>query len=194
MGLFGKSKEIVPCKVWKTRLESLKGVTMEAMSAVRSGNQAVIFTFFRDRQQECRNFFEENGIPFKEQAAGEGSAPSIVLLSATGLSSLQPSANVVLLFFGLHPMPGREERVAENFPNAKARWCCASLEDPMFKAFGMANVASLMETLGMKSGEAIEHRFVDKAISGAQEKLGAKVRNEIETVTEEEWFRRNISS
>jgi hypothetical protein len=191
MGLFGKSSEVVACKVWKTSQEALKGVSMEAMSAVRSGNRAFIITFFQDRQKNCAGFLQKNGIPFTEGPHAAGQEPSIVLLTASTVTATNAD-RVTLLFFGLHPMPGREEQVAENFPNAKSKWCCASLEDPMFKAFGMANVATLMETLGMKQGEAIEHRFVDKAINSAQEKLGAKVKNEVSAESEEEWFRRNI--
>jgi hypothetical protein len=49
----------------------------------------------------------------------------------------------------------------------------------------------LMETLGMKDGECIEHRFVDKAIESAKEKLGSKIKNEVKAETEAGWFQRN---
>jgi hypothetical protein len=197
MGWFSESTEGIPFKVWKTRAEQLKGMSTEAMKAVTSGNDAVIVTFFEGRQLECKVFFERTGIPFLELTNGFPASknPSIYLMSAGDihLTSFTSLRNSILLFHGMHPFPGREDQVAQKFPNAVMKWCCASLEDPLFKAFGMESVATLMESLGMKDNECIEHKFVDKAIVSAQQKLKAKVRNELAAATEEEWFQKNVN-
>jgi hypothetical protein len=192
VGLFGKSRETVPCKVWKTRVEALKGMSIEAMKALREGRNAVIVTFFPNRLEECRSFFAMNGVPFTEMSTGVlASGPPAIYLMDSSMVGSWSIGNLDVIFHGLYPLPGREADVMEKFSEAKLKVTCASLEDHLFKAFGMEKVTTLMETLGMKDGECIEHRFVDKAIESAKEKLSDKVKNEIKASSEEEWFQKN---
>ena len=48
-----------------------------------------------------------------------------------------------------------------------------SLEDELMRIFGSDNIKGLMEKLGMEEGEQIEHRWLTKAIEGAQKKVEA---------------------
>ena len=48
-----------------------------------------------------------------------------------------------------------------------------SLEDDLMRIFGSERISSLMERMGMKEGEVIEHRWLSKAIANAQEKVEA---------------------
>ncbi|MGX2039149.1 preprotein translocase subunit SecA [Methylocaldum sp. MU1018] len=49
-----------------------------------------------------------------------------------------------------------------------------SLEDPLMRIFASDRVAVLMQKLGMKEGEAIEHPWVTRAIESAQRKVEAR--------------------
>jgi preprotein translocase subunit SecA len=49
-----------------------------------------------------------------------------------------------------------------------------SLEDDLMRIFASEKVASIMKTLGMERGEAIEHKWVTKAIENAQRKVEAR--------------------
>jgi preprotein translocase subunit SecA len=49
-----------------------------------------------------------------------------------------------------------------------------SLEDPLMRIFASERVAVLMQRLGMKEGEAIEHPWVTRAIENAQRKVEAR--------------------
>ena len=48
-----------------------------------------------------------------------------------------------------------------------------SLEDDLMRIFGSDRIARIMETLGMKEGEQIEHRLLTKAIESAQKRVEA---------------------
>jgi len=48
-----------------------------------------------------------------------------------------------------------------------------SLEDDLMRIFGSERISSMMETLGLKEGEQIEHRWLTKAIENAQKKVEA---------------------
>ena len=46
-----------------------------------------------------------------------------------------------------------------------------SLEDDLMRLFGSERIAGLMETLGLKDGECIEHGMISKAIENAQKRV-----------------------
>jgi preprotein translocase subunit SecA len=48
-----------------------------------------------------------------------------------------------------------------------------SLEDDLMRIFGSERIGGMMERLGLKEGEVIEHRWLTKAIEGAQKKVEA---------------------
>ncbi len=68
----------------------------------------------------------------------------------------------------------------------------SSLDNPLMDAFGASNVISLMEKLGMKDDEAIEHTLVTKAMQNARKKLEEKVKFENTAHSEKEWFEKNL--
>jgi preprotein translocase subunit SecA len=49
-----------------------------------------------------------------------------------------------------------------------------SLEDPLMRIFASDRVSTLMQRLGMKEGESIEHPWVTRAIENAQRKVEAR--------------------
>jgi preprotein translocase subunit SecA len=49
-----------------------------------------------------------------------------------------------------------------------------SLEDDLLRIFGSERITPWMERLGLEEGEAIEHRFVTRAIENAQKKVEAR--------------------
>ncbi len=49
-----------------------------------------------------------------------------------------------------------------------------SLEDDLLRLFGSERITPWMERLGLQEGEAIEHRFVTRAIANAQKKVEAR--------------------
>ena len=46
-----------------------------------------------------------------------------------------------------------------------------SLEDDLMRLFGSDRISSIMQTLGLKEGESIEHRMISRAIENAQKRV-----------------------
>jgi preprotein translocase subunit SecA len=46
-----------------------------------------------------------------------------------------------------------------------------SLEDPLMRLFGSQRIAGIMESLGMKEGEVMEHRWLNKSVETAQRRV-----------------------
>jgi len=70
----------------------------------------------------------------------------------------------------------------------------SALDDPLFKQFGGETFVKLMQRLGMKEDEAIEHSMVQRSISNAQQKIAKKVLIEQAATSSAEWFEKNMNS
>jgi hypothetical protein len=68
----------------------------------------------------------------------------------------------------------------------------SSLDEPFFEKFGGAKTTGLMRTLGMKENEVLGHPMISKSIRNAQEKIGAKVKNEKKARSQREWMVLNV--
>jgi len=49
-----------------------------------------------------------------------------------------------------------------------------SLKDDLMRIFGSEKIDSMLKTLGLKEGEAIAHRWINKALEKAQQKVEAR--------------------
>ena len=65
---------------------------------------------------------------------------------------------------------GRSGR--QGYPGSSAFYL--SLEDSLLRIFASERIASIMEKLNMPEGEAIEHKWVNRSIEGAQKKVEAR--------------------
>jgi hypothetical protein len=106
----------------------------------------------------------------------------------SGKSSIQ------LLFIGHYPIPSKENKLLERLTNLKSIEVTfySSLDEPSFEIFGAAQIISVMEKLGIKDEESIEHPMVSKAMEGARKKIESKVKFDPEATSEKEWFQKNL--
>ncbi len=64
--------------------------------------------------------------------------------------------------------------------------------EPAFEIFGSDKIAGLLEKLGMKEEEAIEHSMVSQAMKRARAKIESGVTKEIVSESEQEWYAKNV--
>lgn len=195
----------IPNKVWKTKAQCLRGISAAAMSKVLDGGTAIVIGFFQEETKVCGDFLATNSIPHRVIDAAnvsEFAAREIVVIEAGDIlksTQLQAAiqkvaASAVLLFRGRYPIPATEQLLLEKLPVTKTNGAFhLSMEDGLLKMFGMEGMVSIMERLGLKDDECVEHSFIDKAIVNAQRKLADK-RSDYKTDSEEEWFGRNVHS
>jgi hypothetical protein len=99
--------------------------------------------------------------------------------------------NKQVLLLEHYPLYSKEEQIWEHWKPAGIS-ILNSLDEPLFNYFGGENIAVLMEKMGLKENETIEHPMVSKALRNAQQKLEKQVLNEHSADSQEEWFRRNF--
>jgi len=214
MGLFSFLKSDKPTytdKVWRTKIMAWRGMIAEALKAMTHNEIAIVFTFFDKTQQDIVEFLKQSNAPYFQitsELTGEAARQEKVVFlcdaelvqspSLLGLLTIwSTKTKVTFLFAGHYPLPTKEKPVVQKlttaFPKSDLIFC-SSLDDPSFSIFGSDRMVDLLDKLGMKEDEAIEHALVTKAMQNAREKVESSVRNEITASSEEDWFTKNVKN
>jgi hypothetical protein len=203
--LFKKSDSfVISDKIWMTEQEGLKGLATNAMKAITEGSTPVIVSFFDDAQDKLSTFLMREGVPFKDADENfpNEADKNILLVSAGHAGQLIRNLflkkhRLTFLFTGHHPLISTESKLLNeiySLTQIKSFLFCLSLDNPLMQFFGSENMKSLMEKLGMKKDECVEHGMVSKSIMRAREKISERVKTEIHSTSEKEWFDRNVNS
>jgi len=205
MGLFSFLKSNKPTytdRVWRTADKALLGMITDAMLAIKQNRVPVVLCFFEDEFEQITRFLTEKGVPaIPLKLYHTEKQPGVVwYASATAapefISALAKEP-VTILFYGHYPLPAKENdllhKLQAGFPAASVVFY-SSLDEPAFKLFGGERITSLLDSMGMKEDEAIEHRLVSSSMQRAREKVASMVRSEQPTTSEVEWFSKNVKS
>lgn len=213
-GLF-KSKPQVnhhPDRVWMKSALRYQSLVNDVIQLQLSRRPVMVVFFFEDAGAELQRLFTAEQVSFgelkmntatelranREKAAlvnGLDLAYSQSLIEFAG--SRAQSGEVHILCAGHYPLPATEKELLAQLaqqPNAKnihVRFY-TSMEDGLMKIFGAEKMIKLMEMLGMKEDDVLEHAMISKSIGNAQEKVAKKVMTEKRARSEEEWFRLNM--
>ncbi len=212
MGLFSflkSGKPVFADKVWRTRPEAMKGMITEALKAITQNQVPVIFCYFEDTLSEVNTFLVTADVPYFQltnDSIGMASEQRRVVLvcdaslisSSNGLigllNTISSRGRLQFLFAGHYPLPAKENKIMEkltSYPSAEITFC-SSIDAPSFEPFGADRIMSILDQLGLKEDECIEHSMVSKAMAKAREKIEGMVKHEVAAKSEREWFLKNI--
>jgi hypothetical protein len=213
MGLFSflkSDKQVYTDKVWKTKPVAVKGMITETLMAIKQNHVPVVFCYFEDTLSEIISFLTTAGVPYfhlNNDSLGEASSQNDVVFvcdaslinSSTGLTGLlnaiSAKRKIQFLFAGHYPLPSKEDKIigklSSLYPQSAIMFC-SSIDGPSFEPFGADRIMSVLDQLGLKGDECIEHAMVSKAMERAREKIESKVQHEISTKSESEWFLKNV--
>jgi len=204
--LFKKSAPFtVSDKVWMTESEALRGLATEAMKAITQGEIPIAVSFFEESKSKLIRFFLNEGIPFVSCEKGiaidvDENRRSVFSVDAVHVERLLQQTDLkkyklAILFDGHYPIISTEDKILDSIHSVvgtKSFVFCLSLDSPLMQFFGSERMKSLMESLGMKKDECVEHTMVSKSITRAREKISEGVRVEHLTTSEKEWFNKNV--
>jgi len=212
MSLFSFLKSDKPTftdKVWRNKPMAWRGMITEALRALTQNEIAIVFTFFDKTQLEVIDFLSQSNVPYFQITTNKTAEAvrqekvvflcNIELLQSSAtmglISTWVAKTKVTFLFAGHYPLPSKEQPVIQklntSFPKSEIIFC-SSLDNPSFKIFGSDRIVDLLDNLGMKEDEAIEHAMVTKAMANARTKVESSVRHETKADSEEEWFAKNL--
>lgn len=212
MGLFSLLQSAKPTytdKVWKLSEFCVKGLMTDALQEVKARQVPVIAAYFRDGQQRLVDFLNIHQIPYLHIHSGnlhEASAAAEMILlidwecmkaSVIGqVSAHLPSGVKKIFILGHYPLPRKESLVLEKMSVARVFEIIfySALDDASLRPFNGDKIMELVEKLGLKDEEPVEHRFVTKSMEHARTKIQERVKFEKEADSEEVWFTKNLSN
>jgi hypothetical protein len=99
------------------------------------------------------------------------------------------SAHSSFIFAEHYPLRSKEDSLYQQLQLSKAI-VFSSLQEPLFQQFGGDKIIKLMQQLGMKDDELIEHNMISGSIKKAQDKIEAKVSIDYSCQSPQEWLSR----
>jgi hypothetical protein len=212
MGLFSFLKSEKPSytdRVWKTKKMAWRGMITDALTSITKNEVPIVFTFFEKEQEKILSFLSEIKVPYyplSSELTGEAAQLEKIVfvcdatfIQSSALMNLlkgwHSKGKVSFLFAGHYPLPSKEDQIVQKlqgvFPECPMIFY-SSLDEPSFEIFGSDKIAGLLDKMGMKEEEAIEHTMVSQAMKRARTKVESGVTKEIITQSEQEWYAKNI--
>ena len=201
-------KPVYPDKVWKTRPVAIKGMITDALMHIKGNEAPLVFCYFEETIKEVISFLTSASVPHfylsseTVDAAAEqsnvvfvGDASLILYSDSLMRFTLSVKSKIHFLFKGHYPLPTKEreytERLAKSYPQSVITFY-SSIDDPAFEPFGAERIKAVLDTMGLKPDECIEHTLVTKSMARARAKIENMVSFEIKTKSESEWFLKNV--
>ncbi|MEJ5359318.1 MAG: preprotein translocase subunit SecA [Desulfobacterales bacterium] len=184
-----------PDVIYKTKREKYEAVIEEIEELHAVGRPVLVGTISIDVSEQLSKKLKARGIPHEVLNAKHHEKEAQIIARAGQKGAVTISTNMagrgtdivlgegVVELGGLHIL-GTERHEARRIDNqlrgragrqgdpGSSRFYL-SLEDDLLRIFGGERITGLMEKLGMKDGEPIEHNLISRAIENAQSKVEA---------------------
>ncbi|MBW2036915.1 MAG: preprotein translocase subunit SecA [Deltaproteobacteria bacterium] len=184
-----------PDVIYKTEFEKFKAVVEEIKALHKKGQPVLVGTISIDKSEKLSRMLAKAGIKHEVLNAKNHEREAEIVAKAGQKGHVTISTNMagrgtdivlgegVKELGGLHII-GTERHESRRIDNqlrgrsgrqgdAGSSRFYLSLEDDLLRIFGGERMSSIMERLGMKEGEPIEHGMISKAIENAQRKVEA---------------------
>jgi len=174
-----KEQEIrITDKVFQSGAAKLK-----AMLAQWTEEKNTVFIFWFDESlREAQSFFAAQTIE------------PVSLLTPREVTSPAAGQHTgkTLVFAEHYPLRSRELELFTKL-NLSSVQVYSSLDEPLFKQFGAEKIIQVMQQMGMKEDECIEHKMVSNSIRQIQEKIGKKILVDPSARSQADWLQNNYT-
>jgi len=185
-----------PDVIYRTEREKFKAVVREIKELYKQGRPVLVGTVSIEKSELLSHMLKKEGIPHAVLNAKHHAKEAEIVAYAGEKQKVTIATNMagrgtdivlgegVAELGGLHII-GTERHESRRIDNqlrgrsgrqgdpGSSRFYL-SLEDDLLRLFGGERLSGLMNKLGMKEGEPIEHKWVSKAIENAQQKVEAQ--------------------
>ena len=182
-----------PDMIYKTEREKFNAVVREIKELYQKGQPVLVGTISIEKSEMLSKMLKRAKIPHSVLNAKHHQKEAEIVARAGQKQTVTISTNMagrgtdIVLGEGVRELGGlhilgterHESRRVDNQLRGRAgrqgdpgsSRFYLSLEDDLLRIFGSERISSVMERLGMKEGEAIEHSLISKAIENAQKKV-----------------------
>lgn len=112
------------------------------------------------------------------------------ILQLTRQTTSQQLAGKIPVFAEHYPLENKEQDFYKKL-NLDVVKVYSALDEPLYKHFGADRIIDIVQKLGMKENEAIEHSMVSSSIKKAQQKIEKKVVFEQTAHSQSDWLQKN---
>lgn len=194
-------------KVWRSFIEKTRGIGIDIDAFLAEDQDIFIFYYFEDSKKWLVDLLNQKGIEFEDLDRANRTS-KVVLVPAADIKS---SSRVVDALRKLSNPNSSQFLFANHFPkyyfeaeileelihlhDSVIQSCFyVSLDEPLMRVFGSERIMVIMDKMGYKEDEIIQHNMVTKSIINAQKKIDVNVTNELRANSQEEWFNINLPS
>jgi len=170
----------------------------------KNGKIKIIDRVFIHRQgkwNHCQKLLAENprtifigwfddSISELEKLFARITSSSVLILNAKTTHKAQVEGSAII-FIEHHPLKSKEDMVFDML-GLKEAIVLSALDEPWLTIFGSEKIIGMMQNLGMKEDEIIEHKMVSQSIVNAQKKIEEKMIVEQSVRSQAEWIERNF--
>ena len=169
----------------KTEITVIDKVVIDEIAKLNA-----MITYWQSNKNIAFIFWFDESLRFAANYFADNKAEPITLLTAREAGTPQ-LAGQEPVFAEHYPLRSKEEELYHKMGLKKAV-VFSSLKEPLFQRFGADKIIQVMQQLGMKEDEVIEHGMVSKAIQRAQDKIEKKVLIERSAHSQHDWLEKNF--
>ena len=189
-GLFKKKKEIVSSDfIWKNEVVKYNALIKHLQQAERS----VLVYYFEDTKEEAEKYLNAAQINFSTES--NSFVTKVWLLNANMLLHKSSIENRTVFFAEHHPSFLQEKEIKTHLLEKlgiNEVIFYTSFEDKLMQLFGSERILHLMERMGFKDDEVIQHSLVNSSLEKAQQKIDEKISLNNNTGLRKDWFEINM--
>lgn len=174
--------------VWKN--ETIKYNSL--INHINQPNKIILLYFFEDTKQKLETVLTDAAINYSTSAS---IASNIWLMKADTILHKFSLDNREIIFAEHHPSFAEEKTITTHLSeqlDITEITFYISFEDELLKLFGATRILELMDKLGFKDDEMIEHQMVSKSIQNAQQKIDEQVKFPSCSRNRKDWFEMNL--
>jgi len=154
--------------------EKVKAIVAKAMA----DPEAVFICWFPETTVQLKKEFEEQQLDTAR------------VLEARNIHSAMISHKHIA-FAESYPLHTKERELTAGWPPQELV-IYGALDEPFFQYFGGDKIVALLQKLGIREGEPLEHAMISKSIETAQEKVAKQMFTEQTARSQAEWIQKNI--
>ena len=157
-----------------------------------SGKLKAMFSAWSKDKNIAFIFWFDESLRLAENYFSSQTTEAITLLTAREAATPQLKDKTPV-FAEHYPLRTKEEELYLKM-NLQSAQVFSSMREPLFQQFGGDRIIQLMQKMGMKEDELIEHPLISGSIQKAQKKIEKKVLIEQTAQSQADWFEKNFNS
>lgn len=191
-GLFKSKKKEIITKDFIYKNEAVKYKSM--LQHLKDQEKSVLIYYFEDTKNAIQEVL--NTAPINYSTDVNSFVTKVWLINANTILNKSDIGNRTIFFAEHHPSFSRENEIKQHLleiEGIKEVIFYTSFEDKLLQLFGSERILQLMEKMGFKDDEVIEHTMISTSIERAQKRIDEKLSiHNNNTRQRKDWFEINL--